>query len=201
MKALILKDFISAKRYLKSIGAMLLFFILIEAVGSLQENFISGITMIFSVMVTMNTFSCDRYSKWDSYVNALPISRKDVVFGKYIFGIGIGIMGILIGMIVEYIMSSLSSEAWHMEVYVALFGVLILYLTIMIPMIIKYGLEKSRFFIIAMMILPAAAIYIIAKYTPLFELQITWVCLPIFIFALLIASIWISIRIYTKKEF
>ena len=39
MKALILKDFISAKRYLKSIGAMLIFFILIEAVGKFTGKF------------------------------------------------------------------------------------------------------------------------------------------------------------------
>ena len=158
---------------LKALGAMLIFFILIEAVGSLQENFISGITMIFSVMVTMNTFSCDRYSKWDSYVNALPISRKDVVFWKIYLWNRNGDHWNLDWHDCGIYYARLSSEAWHMGVYVALFGVLILYLTIMIPMIIKYGLEKSRFFIIAMMILPAAAIYIIAKYTPLFELQIT----------------------------
>lgn len=206
MKGLILKDIFN----LKVQGHFYLFFVLIFAVVSFiseDVNTLGGVIALICAMVPITALGLDEKNNWDKYALTLPVVRKDLVLSKYCFGI----LCAVIGSVVSFILTGLFSNFSLNTLYTTLifFAISLFYLSLMLPLMFKFGVEKGRISMLMVAFLPALAISFLANRFPgMFStgqhdsmLQFLPIAVSGLILISLFVSITISIRIYNKKEF
>ena len=214
MKGLILKDLLNLRKNLKTIIIMCLFYTLLFS--TLNPTFLSGIITILFAMQILTTFSYDDYSKWNMYALSLPITKKQLVLSKYILGISFIIFGGVFSFILTSLLSLFKGSFILGDLVASIIGstgIMILMILILLPLIFKYGVERSRIMLLAIFAIPTVLILIISKVLALTgipfpsEEQLNALLPVICIIAtlILIAGIYVSymtsVKIITKKEY
>lgn len=214
MKSLILKDLYNIGHNVK---ALLLSFT-IMAVAFIPTSNLEGFIVMCAVVCSMwisTTFAFDDYSKWTRYAMIMPVSRKDLVVGKFIvlaiFSVSGNLFGLTVSSIAALAMSKITFELTSIaELLLGSVAALAISLMIggmSIPLMFKFGTEKARMLLVVLMLIPVAVGFGIYRLFGLYfgdlsdHLVIILVCCsPI------IALIWcyvmyqISYRIFSKKE-
>lgn len=214
MKGLILKDLLNLRKNLKTIIIMCLFYTLLFS--TLNPTFLSGMITILFAMQILTTFSYDDYSKWNMYALSLPITKKQLVLSKYILGISFIIFGGVFSFILTSLLSLFKGSFILGDLIASIIGstgIMILMILILLPLIFKYGVERSRIMLLAIFAIPTVLILIISKVLALTgipfpsEEQLNALLPVICIIAtlILIAGIYVSymtsVKIITKKEY
>lgn len=214
MKGLILKDLLNLRKNLKTIIIMCLFYTLLFS--TLNPTFLSGMITILFAMQILTTFSYDDYSKWNMYALSLPITKKQLVLSKYILGISFIIFGGVFSFILTSLLSLFKGSFILGDLVASIIGstgIMILMILILLPLIFKYGVERSRIMLLAIFAIPTVLILIISKVLALTgipfpsEEQLNALLPVICIIAtlILIAGIYVSymtsVKIITKKEY
>lgn len=213
MKALIKKDLLLVKGNFKTIFAVFLVFI----VMSFQKEMnISFLLSLISVMIFMTTFSYDEYNKWDAYAITLPGGRRNLVKGKYMATVLILVVTTILSTLVSMISSSVNHSMNLDTILSTLLGSVagvILLLSILYPLIFKYGIEKGRIgLFVGLFGLTAIGGLFYTKVKidisdPLlvsildFLNQYYYLILPIVFGLIFFGSYQISKKIYKKREF
>lgn len=206
MKGLILKDLLNLKGTFKTLGVMMLLFTVVFVPAG--NDFIFGIIIVMLAMMVITTMSYDDLAKWDSYALTMPVTRKEMVLSKYlVLGI-LTISGAILSLIVGIMEIMIMGRSFSMEI-LAIIGVLLLialvFGSLMLPLIYKFGAEKARLMLILCILIPMGIIFILEKMNiPIPTDANPWIYLLLLIgFTLggLILSFVISLRIYEKKEF
>lgn len=148
MKGLLIKD-------LRTLMAQKRFFVIIIVFGLLfllnsdtPEGAMAYITIISSMLV-ITTMSYDEFEKGMSYIMTLPITPSMYVWGKYLLGIVLCfVMSGLTALfaIFVYKMRGIPHSTvsfFHSEL--AIFGFALLFLAVMIPVQLKFGVEKGNY--------------------------------------------------------
>jgi len=148
MKGLILKDLINLRRYGRSI---FLFIAVFALFGLMSKNwdFLEGIIILMFTMMTVTTFSYDDIAKWDIYALSLPVSRRQIVRSKYLLAILLSLAGILLSLAVNSILALVKDINIVDKLLTAyiIFAVATVFTCILLPLIYKFGVEKSRIFL------------------------------------------------------
>lgn len=214
MKGLILKDLLNLRKNLKTIIIMCLFYTLLFS--TLNPTFLSGMITILFAMQILTTFSYDDYSKWNMYALSLPITKKQLVLSKYILGISFIIFGGVFSFILTSLLSLFKGSSILGDLVASIIGstgIMILMILILLPLIFKYGVERSRIMLLAIFAIPTVLILIISKVLALTgipfpsEEQLNALLPVICIIATLIliagsyVSYMTSVKIVTKKEY
>ena len=214
MKGLILKDLLNLRKNLKTIIIMCLFYTLLFS--TLNPTFLSGMITILFAMQILTTFSYDDYSKWNMYALSLPITKKQLVLSKYILGISFIIFGGVFSFILTSLLSLFKGSFILGDLVASIIGstgIMILMILILLPLIFKYGVERSRIMLLAIFAIPTVLILIISKVLALTgipfpsEEQLNALLPVICIIATLILiagsyeSYMTSVKIVTKKEY
>lgn len=214
MKGLILKDLLNLRKNLKTIIIMCLFYTLLFS--TLNPTFLSGMITILFAMQILTTFSYDDYSKWNMYALSLPITKKQLVLSKYILGISFIIFGGVFSFILTSLLSLFKGSFILGDLIASIIGstgIMILMILILLPLIFKYGVERSRIMLLAIFAIPTVLILIISKVLALTgipfpsEEQLNALLPVICIIATLIliagsyVSYMTSVKIVTKKEY
>ncbi len=219
MKGLLKKDFCLLSRYLRFIliymGAMVVLF------GVTSDSAVSGFASAMSILCvilpiyTVTTMSLDETNKWDSLAVAFPIKRSQIVGSKYILALSMLGVGVAGGAICAGVLSLLhaGSEVWaNLTVLLVLLCYNTLMLSVLIPLVFKFGAEKSRFIMMGVYMVPTIlVVFLFSKFGRNFDLgalaQNTTLCALLLAGAVLLAaaaygiSYFISLNIYNKKEF
>lgn len=215
MKSLILKDLYNIGHNVKSMFFMLLVFAFIFIPFSGPEAYIITSGILCSMMV-ITTFSFDDSSKWMKYAMVTPVTKKDLVAGKFIVllifsaigavsGLVIGSIGGIIVHKVDY--SNISSILTLLFITVVSLVIAEIFGSISIPLLFKFGAEKARMLSLVALIIPAAICFGVYEILILFGVSFTdrlvfilLCCSPV------IALVWnflmykISYMIFSKKE-
>ena len=214
MKGLILKDLLNLRKNLKTIIIMCLFYTLLFS--TLNPTFLSGMITILFAMQILTTFSYDDYSKWNMYALSLPITKKQLVLSKYILGISFIIFGGVFSFILTSLLSLFKGSFILGDLVASIIGstgIMILMILILLPLIFKYGVERSRIMLLAIFAIPTVLILIISKVLALTgipfpsEEQLNALLPVICIIATLIliagsyVSYMTSVKIVTKNEY
>ena len=214
MKGLILKDLLNLRKNLKTIIIMCLFYTLLFS--TLNPTFLSGMITILFAMQILTTFSYDDYSKLNMYALSLPITKKQLVLSKYILGISFIIFGGVFSFILTSLLSLFKGSFILGDLVASIIGstgIMILMILILLPLIFKYGVERSRIMLLAIFAIPTVLILIISKVLALTgipfpsEEQLNALLPVICIIATLIliagsyVSYMTSVKIVTKKEY
>ena len=209
MKGLLLKDFYMAKRYCRFYLVIALAFIAISVVGE-QNTFFVFYPMLMSTVVPVTLLAYDERSKWETNSATMPYTRKQLVSAKYIIMLFLlGSCLILIGISQYARMLRAGTVQWGklgvlME---TLFVAGLLFPSLMLPVVFRFGAEKGRMLYFAVMITFFVVAALFDKILPKgYHLQSgaqAWVIIVgIAVLGLILWISWsLSIHFYTKREF
>lgn len=158
MIGLIIKDFLNLKKQVLPIGA---FFIIYFIMGLISKDasFFSGMVMIFCAILPITALAYDDRAGWNKYALTMPVSRSMLVVSKYMVAlilISVGAVAVLLFNAVIGMNNGFESVVTTCTVM--FFGVIML--CISLPLNYKFGIEKSRYVLIGVCVLPAALISI-----------------------------------------
>lgn len=199
MAGLLYKEWYQIRHSMKSfIGLMVVLGSVFCLSGdSLSFLWITGI-ICFSTIIT--TFSLDEKSGWNMYERVLEIPVKKVVLSKYILMFCFIIIGSIIGGGVNLI---IQPKLWE-EILASIIVVniiLILMGSIMLPLLYKFGTEKTRILFISIILIVLLGFSTLIQ--KLIEIDLTSIVvfgIPIITLLSLIFSIQISKKIYINKR-
>lgn len=180
--------------------------------GMTPAAVINYFTMLIS-MFTLSTISYDEFDNGSAFLFTLPISRKQYVTEKYVFGILTGgavwCVSVLLLILAGFLKGTAGLSASIFELCLPLLLVLI-FLSVMVPLQLKFGMEKSR--IVLMMgigVLFAAGFLLVRAMkdvnTELLWISLNWKGLAVLLvmasLAAAVLSYLISVRIMNKRQF
>ena len=153
MKGLLIKDFKllkGQKNFFMTITAISIIMIIVSPGTSFPIGFLGFVGALFS----LSSISYDEFDNGNAFLFSLPITRKDYVLEKYIFGLISGIMFLLLGTVISLVVIGITKTGSFNEIFLtagSLFPTILLILSIMLPFILKFGGEKGRIAIIGVM--------------------------------------------------
>ncbi len=207
MKGLILKDIYSLKKYGKTMLLLAVFYSFMIFMMGNAEVFLGTVVIMFAV-ASITSFAYDNQAGWDTYVSTLPVSRKNVVMSKYALSYLLALLGGLLALLVGWVNGILKGTGNFIEMLVsayAMFAIAVVFVSVLLPLIYKFGVERSRIIIIAAVAIPVAAVMALAqsKAIPMPDEQTIKQALllsPLIVAACCVLSYTISHAIYRKKE-
>lgn len=212
MKGLIIKDILNLKKQIKTVFFIILIYAGFSLTSSndysnMQSSFISGIIILLSITVSISSFSYDEYSKWDKYAASLPVSRKNIVLSKYILSILFLLAGFIVSLLYTIIIMLTGNTVNILETILSIcimISIAILIISILLPSVYKFGVEKARILMFAIYFTPTIIIVLLSRFNLVTlsenQLMLIFKLLPVFAIVILIISFLISCKIFEKKE-
>lgn len=209
MIGLLLKDFYIMRQYGRTMLAMLVLFAFISAGMDNPATFFVGFIVFMSMMMTVTTFSYDAQAKWDRYALSMPITRKEIVAEKYLFSVILCLGGAIVSFLISLVILKFSpAEDFgmkeHFYVTVAMLCFALFFSSILLPLIYKFDVEKSRILLVAIFAVPTGAVIALSKMGVTMPAESTVLSviklLPALIILVYILSFYFSVRIFSAKE-
>lgn len=205
MKGLIKKDLLLLKNNWKT----LILFIFVYLICSTEQDGIESFIIPFmTAMICMSTFNYDEYNKWDAYALTLPGKKDEIIKAKYLTALILIVVGVLVSFALSGILGfARGNFVLDQTIEYTLAGLAsgLLVISIMYPLIIKFGLEKGRLIIVGCSFGFSALLVIVAKSLPknLFAgLALNFeILLPVLTVGIFIGSYLLARKFYLKKEF
>jgi hypothetical protein len=217
MKGLILKDFINLKKNAKIFGALSILYAVMAVAGENSSIFSTIFTMLFAFL-TLSLYSYDDMAKWDSFALTMPVSRDNIVQGKYLMMLLLTFIGIVYSSLFTVIINGYfktDSIFQGFESIGAGAAIVVFFYSILIPFITKLGVEKSRFILFTIYFIPFIIVVACSKLAdqinftvPYYLVRLAgfvvsniYIIVPVVLILALGISYRISLGIYRKKEF
>jgi hypothetical protein len=204
MIGLFFKDLYVIKKQLKIVLIFLLLNAVLAYVGDNTSMFLY-IAIMFGFFFPLTTIAYDDRCEWNKLALTMPICVSSLVKSKYLLGaLGISIGALSYLLLSLVITSKVDLESLQAALGATSFGILLL--SIYLPVCFKFGVEKSRFIIIAISILPSALITILTKGGYIKEptkdqINLLISLAPFIAVCLFVLSLAISIAIMKRKEY
>ncbi|MEG0962631.1 MAG: ABC-2 transporter permease [Lachnospiraceae bacterium] len=210
MKGLLLKDIYIIQHNSKQM-IFLMLFLALTMIPTLGGYGYISLCCVMCCMMTITTFSMDERASWMKYAFIMPISPRVYVLGKYIINLIFTLIGTIFGMIICCIYQ-LAIHHFDLNNYLlnGFTGLVvgIVFGSLYIPILFRFGSEHARFIIIAVAVIPIAIIFIIAKLCSYFDITITPNMLPflmcigiIGLLLIIVGPYFYCLHCLSKKEF
>ena len=149
MKGLLKKDLLLLKSQIKYIVTIVVI-CLIMAYANSGFAYISSYLTFMGTGLVFNSFSYDMYHNEMAYLFALPISKKEYCIEKYIYAFTVTFISWLIAFLIT------SATHINLETVIVQLAMLFsgfIYLSITIPVVIRYGREKATIIVLMLVLL------------------------------------------------
>lgn len=147
VRGLMIKDYQLMKSQMKFFFIMVIVFGVLMS-GSLNMQFFAGYIAPLCAVLLLGTFGYDEYENGFRYLFTLPVSRRDYVFEKYIFGILLTTIPGAVMNLISWLVHAVKGEEtgfWQFFLMLAVsLPLAYLMLALEVPLQIKFGREKSR---------------------------------------------------------
>ena len=202
MKGLLLKDILNFKKQ----GLIFLFLLAVWfyiGINNKDISYLSGVIAMVTLLVPITCIAYDEKAKWERYALTMPISKGTVVVSRYLLTIAISVVGGIFSTIAGVMISTNIKEVLLTNTSVISIGLLVI--AFAFPFIFKYGIEKGRLIMIFLFIVPTLFFTLASQFNipmPREEviIQLAYF-LPLIALVIIICSIQVSKKIYSKKEF
>ncbi len=218
MKGLLIKD-VRLLASQKNFFVVVIVVALIVMITTENPSFAVGYVTFLFPMFTLSTISYDEFDNGYAFLFTLPITRKEYVFEKYIYGLLMGGISWLCVTLITMIYQMAAVPGFQAKEWLVssacMISIMVLLLSVVIPLVMKFGGEKGR--IVLMMIIGAfiAVVFVLNACFDSMQMDLGEgleqvflllesgaalgiVCVVMIIILLL--SIKISMRIMRKKE-
>ena len=158
MKAMILSDLLTIRKYFKS--QALLYMVVVVAISLFIENIYMiapflGVMMSFSLAFTLLAY--DERNNWEQFRLVLPLSRKNIIAGRYASLAIVMVAGIVLGLVAAGIVYTVAHFVPNIaDALIADFdaqglilsaaapvGIIFIMLSITLPLIARFGMTKA----------------------------------------------------------
>ena len=141
MKGLIFKDFVNIKSQLKLYIMFVAGFFVLGLVSGATEV-LSALMPMLAVLIPITAVAYDDLSGWNGFALSMPVSRADLVTARYLFTEMI-MVAMAVITCAEYIAVSRNIGEAVMTT-VLLYAVSNLMFAVIMPIIMKFGVQKAR---------------------------------------------------------
>lgn len=206
MKGLLIKDYYMALKYAKGYFLVSIVFGIISLMGS-DNMFFALYPAMLGGAFSVSIIAYDEKSGWNSYAAILPCTRKMIVTEKYIFTVlfilAVSVINSIAIIAGEMMRGGSIAEAGM--IILTMLSIAIIFPSVMLPVSLKFGVEKGRLiFYIAIVLIGASfpIMFNIISYSG----NVNSLMLPYgfqtFIIAavIMILSWFVSVRIYEGKD-
>ncbi|MCW1237608.1 ABC-2 transporter permease [Bacillus pretiosus] len=197
VKQLIIKDFIVQWKFLIWYILYPIFFYM--ALTDTENLFII-MSVIITVGATVKTFEEDSKNKSEVILNSLPILRKQVVYAKYIVAIMILFISVTVGCFTMGMKNGVNLFGFIETTMVASISFILMYLSFILPISFWLAYKKTIFIAIFILIAPMAVSSIFFGIN-LEQIQLYNSVLFVSSICIFIASVFVSVKLYEKREF
>ncbi|HHX62420.1 MAG TPA: ABC-2 transporter permease [Epulopiscium sp.] len=206
MIGLVIKDILNLKNSFRT-SLLILALFSFMAYQSQDPTYLMGMFVLIMSIQSISSISYDELAKWDVYALTMPISRVKLVISKYILSIMLSIIALIISGAISYFVilptSNMNTIEFLLSSYLV-FASSILLLSVLLPLIYRYGVEKSRLLIFIVISIPVLIGIFFSKIgidlPDENQLRTIFKVSPFIIIALLFISSFISCRIYKNKD-
>lgn len=199
MLGILLKDFVTTKKQIIWYVFMIALFCVVAVVTD-NVAFAGSIGMVVAISVPTSAIAYEERDGFNKIAVASGIDKKVIVIEKYL----LGFLFLLIGGISYFLVYYFSKEQANKWIeFVVSMCMQIVLLAIVMPVIFKFGVEKGRAYMILFMVV-FLSIFIALMSLINFTVDSAIVVLPTVITITILGlaiSIFLSIRIYGKKDF
>lgn len=147
VKGLMIKDFKVMISQMKFFFVMMILWGIFMA-SSLNMSFFVGYIAVLCSFMTLTTFNYDEIENGSAYLFTLPISRKDYIFEKYLFGFLLTTLPLIVASLLSgivLVVQGMEMTLWeYFTSKVVVLPIAYLLLALEIPLQVKFGQEKSR---------------------------------------------------------
>ena len=197
LKQLILKDFIIQWKFLIWYILYPVFFYM--ALTDTENLFII-MSVIITVGATVKTFEADSKNESEVIVNSLPILKKHIVFAKYIVAIIILFISVMVGCFTMGMKNGVNLFEFIETTMVASISFILVYLSFVLPISFWLGYKKTIFITIVIFMAPIVVLEALFQIN-LEQIQLYSSLLFIGSICMFIASVFVSVKLYEKREF
>lgn len=137
--------------------------LVLTGVYLLLPLFIKGIGLFASVgmmllaMIPIYALGYDERCRWERYALAMPVRKSDLFWSRFL----LGVIAIALGAAVQALAALLAGRGEFLSSLAVTAPSAVVYLLITLPLMMKLGVEKGRFFLLlltmAFMLLSGAA--------------------------------------------
>lgn len=147
MKGLLIKDFKLLKNQ-KTLFAVICFISFILLLTGTEPSFIISYVTFVVAMFALSSVSYDEDNNGYAFLFSLPITRRQYVSAKYLFGLLVGagawiLSTVLITVYTWVKYPGKNMEEWFFTVMLYL-AILLLFLFVIFPVELKFGAEKGK---------------------------------------------------------
>ncbi len=203
MIGLVLKDLYTLRKQMHIFILMAVLYLAIGLVAG-DSNLLNIFVTIACVFLPISAMAYDEKSNWDPYALTMPVNRGQMVFSKYLLSLiaGVAAFWILLLYNVMVLRGAKFDEMVLQPLIMLMSGIVMA--AILLPLIFKFGVERGRIIMLIVFIVP----FFIGMMLPRLNINIDlsnvenqFILYPIITVVVVLLSMWISIRIYKKKEF
>jgi len=202
MKGLVLKDLLALKSILKTIIIIVGIFMFSGIVSG--NTFLVTYAAVYAAIMPLNLMAYDESCRFNRFAQILPVSDIQLVLARYISGVVICIAAAA----VTIAALAISGNSWS-EGAVTGIVVPLVYQTFTIPVMYKWGVEKSRYVTMAAFLVPFVVIMTLSdgeiiknaaaalqQISPAHFAVVTAAVLMV----MYICSVYLSVKIVKNKE-
>ncbi|GAB6454190.1 MULTISPECIES: ABC-2 transporter permease [Bacillus] len=197
MKQLILKDFIIQWKFLIWYILYPVFFYM--ALTDTENLFII-MSVIITIGATVKTFEADSKNESEVIVNSLPILKKQIVYAKYIVAIIILFISVTVGCFTMGMKNGVNLFEFIETTLLASISFILVYLSFVLPISFWLGYKKTIFITIVIFMAPIVILEALFQIN-LEQIQLYSSLLFIGSICMFITSIFVSVKLYEKREF
>lgn len=210
MKGLLLKDIYNIGHNAKQMLLLMIFMAICVIPSSNAYGYIVTSSIIFCIML-VTTFSMDERSGFLKYAMVMPLTPKIYVLEKYILNIIFSVLGTFFGVIVALTVTMISGT-FSKEAFVGCslggLSAALLFGSLYIAVLFRFGAEQSRFIIIGVALVPSLLVFLLLKIIGALQITITsqhirflLAAAPVILLLIMAATYYYSLHCLLKKEF
>lgn len=185
--------------------------------GSGGGQFIMSYMAVFVPMVINSTISYDDMDNGMEYLMTLPVTRRQYVYSKYVFSAGAGflcwIFSCVMGTLSNVIHGNQGDSGEWLFLCLMSLGILLFTSSLIIPVQLKFGAEKAKIAMLLIVVGVAGATWLfinikkavfpdgmkLISFLNDYPFAYAGIVL-LFVLAAFFISLFVSIRIFEKKE-
>ena len=217
MMGLVIKDMLVMRKTIRTYALFLLFYLVMTLLDLFTISFTTAILQLIVMLLPMSAFSFDEMAKWNGYALTIPLGRRAVVTGRYLFALIMTLAAGLCGLLSCVLVSIFGDQDTLLENMMTVMVCLSLglfYADILLPLCYKLGPERARPYFYLVIFAPIVLLlgaYQLGLFSPgslsfLSSVPDSSVVRLSFFFPLLpLAGMWLSYRVSCRvmegKEF
>ena len=210
MKGLLYKDLMVVLDSARMMAVIIVLF-LVTAVAGNGFSMVSSMMALLVVTLAISSFSYDDLAHWDIFAATLPISRRKLVLSKYVFLLLLGAGALVLNVVLAFATTLIVPDAdFQFQIATGLLSTLVACILdiAIIPLIYKFGAEKSRILLMGAMALIFVLSFGVLRVLPALSIDTAAISFPalalglIVVFAAAFLISWFcSVKIVEKKEY